>query len=941
MADNQKKWREIECLVDQALELPRNKRHDFIWQNCSGNKQLFNEITEYLAAIEESEGFFQDQIDLYSSLVDEWMAKPTSRKCSFVGERIGCFLITKLIEHGGMGSVYLAERDGDDFDQQVAIKIIRRGMDTPSNIARFKREQQILANLHHHNIAQMYDGGITDEGLPYLVMEYVEGTPIDVYCDNKKCTIEQRIKLFKQVCLGIQHAHKNLVIHRDLKPSNIFVTEDGHVKILDFGISKILEDDNQSIFETCAHQYPVSLGYAAPEQLSGQPVTTEVDTYGLGVVLYEMLAGVRPFDLEDKNIVQIEHIIRDKNAPAPAVKFNNLPSAKEKQKIANNRNTSPKNLAKYLKSDLGSIILKTLYKEPERRYNSAGELLDDIERYEENKTVEARRHHLRYRVSKFLKRHRKGFATVGIFLLMLAGFAAFYTHKITQERNQAELEAQKSEQVSNFLINIFETNDPANTQGDTLTVNEVLASAKEKMEQLDDQPHIQSNMMLHLGKIFYKLGQFDEASKHLEEAHAIQQKHGRQKTMLQADILRYLATINIEKYNYTAADSQLEKSLGIHHDLQETDNANYAKLLNEKAILSRRMGDVDSAETLYNKALNIYSDLPKSEKQELTPAYNNLASLQKAVGKTPFARDMMEESLEYRLETFGPTHPRTLSTMRSMGILYGDLQNLGKSEELLTETLKINKQLYGRNNIKTAEIYNFLGITFKNNGEHDKAEEYYNNALHIYEEKFGNEHPKIAVLFNNIGTLYSTRKNYEQALNYHFKSLAIRKNHFGKTHPKVARSYDNIGYAYKKDGQLDSAETYFKKALTVREDYFEKPNSEIGSSYYNMGSVYGEKQEWNQTEKYLTEALSIQRNHLKEPHPDLVKTYYAMGLLMESIDRFDEAHSYYSKVIDIRKEFPANDFTNYENAVERLSVVYQKDDRQNEADSLIATLKNK
>lgn len=294
MTGDQREWDKIESIIDDALKLERGQRTDFIRKQCEGDERLFRKILDYLDAIQDSEGYLEEPAH---SLLDELFDAGRPPKNSLIDQTIGSYKITELIDHGGMGSVYRAKRIGKNFDQEVAIKVIRRGMDTPENFARFNREKQILANLNHPNIAELYDGGITEDGLPYLVMEYVEGRPVDTYCDDHHLSIDERMDLFKQICQGIQHAHKNLVIHRDLKPSNIFVTEERHIKILDFGISKILESNDPSIYETSEQLYPVSPGYAAPEQLLKEPVTTEVDTYGLGVVLYQMLAGgtsIRP-----------------------------------------------------------------------------------------------------------------------------------------------------------------------------------------------------------------------------------------------------------------------------------------------------------------------------------------------------------------------------------------------------------------------------------------------------------------------------------------------------------------------------------------------------------------------------------------------------------------------------------------------------------------------
>lgn len=939
MGDQQREWERLESIIDRALELEKDKRVAFIREQTSDDETLRQHALEYLNAIENSEGYLDDSLELTNSSIRDWSVESCQDSC-YLDQTIGNYKIVELIEHGGMGSVFLAERVGKEFDQQVAIKLIRRGMDTPSVVARFKREQQILANLRHPHIAQLYDGGITEEGLPYLVMEYIQGMPIDQYCNKYQYPVEKRLELFEQVCRAIHHAHKNLIIHRDLKPSNIFVTDEGHIKILDFGISKILDNENnQSLFQTQEQTLPISLGYAAPEQLQGETITTAVDTYGLGVVLYQLLVDVHPFELEDQTIGKIENIILNNPVPSPAGRFKSLQSEKQKASIASNRSTTPRQLYSFIKGDLGAIVLKTLEKDPNLRYNSTGELLDDLQRFRNNIPIQARQNNIGYVAKKFINRHSKGLATAATFFLMLVGFAAVYTYQIAQERNYAEQEAAKAERISGFLIDVFEENDPAVAQGDTMTVKEVLANAEKTLESLDEEPLIKSNMMLHIGKLYYKLGQPVEAEKMLLEAQSIQDQNSINPTTEQADIARYLGSINMTNYHYDKADTNLSRAHHLYKKLQQTDDIGFVKNMNKQAELATHTGNFDLARRLYDKAIEISANLPETERNEIRrDIYNNKSDFHQKTGNFDAALTMAEQSLAEQTDTLSALHPGLYQSYQAMHVVFRSRNDYKKAEKQIREALNISKALYGANALQTGEVYVDLGLIQKKRGHFNKAESNYRKGLDILKNYLGENHPSIAVGYNNLATLYRKQKKYEQSLKYHRKSLSIRKKTLGTNHPLVGNSYHNIGFMFKKRERIDSAKVYFKKAIDVRHTSYATSHPKLAQSMYQLGTIYGLEQNWEKAEQKFSNALSIQRKMLDKDDPNLVKTYFVMALVMESTDRYEESRSYYEKVLEIREEHPAEDFTNYTHTKESMARLFKKAGWESEADSLLTTL---
>lgn len=329
---DKREWEQIESIVDGALERHGKERMAYINDQCGDNKQLKKQVTEYLNAIEQSIGFLENDDVQKGLLIDDFIKDPNTPASSLIGEVIGNYKITKLIGYGGLGSVFLAKRADGKFQHQVALKVLRRGMDTPKNISRFQLKREILAELSHPNIAQLYDGGVTEDGLPYLIMEYIDGTPIDNYCNQQKLSLKQRLSLFEEICDAVQYAHNNLIIHRDLKPANIMVTETGVVKILDFGISKLIrEDTGHTTSQTQESHQMLTPGYAAPEQLSQQSITTAIDNYALGGLLYKLLTGVTLFDLKDKSRSEIKSIITGKNPSLPSKRFQLIDESRQQE----------------------------------------------------------------------------------------------------------------------------------------------------------------------------------------------------------------------------------------------------------------------------------------------------------------------------------------------------------------------------------------------------------------------------------------------------------------------------------------------------------------------------------------------------------------------------------------------------------------------------------
>jgi len=469
-------WKKADELLQQALELPTGERDSFLEQACNGDEALKTEVASLLAA-DRQMGEFLNQPLLQRE------AEPAAA----IGRRIGAYRIEREIGRGGMGAVYLASRDDQQFDQRAAIKLIKRGMDTDEIVERFRHERRILASLNHPNIARLLDGGTTEDGLPYFVMEYIEGEPLLEFCQRKQLGVAERLKLFLQICSAVQHAHNNLIVHRDLKPSNILVipAADGNtetVKLLDFGIAKLLNAEEAGL-STLSGQRPMTPEYASPEQIRGEAISTASDVYSLGVVLYELLTGQRPYRVPQGSAEEINRFLREQEPQLPS------------------QTTQSDKLRRQLKGDLDNIVMMALRKELSRRYNSAEQLSEDIRRNLEGQPVTACQDTFGYRGAKFIRRHRAGVAAaMAILLTLVAGIVATTRQARIAERRFGEVR----QLANNFLFTFDEAIEKL--PGSTPARRLIVSTALEYLDRLAREASGDAQLLGELAAAYIKVG---------------------------------------------------------------------------------------------------------------------------------------------------------------------------------------------------------------------------------------------------------------------------------------------------------------------------------------------------------------------------------------------------------------------------------------------------
>ncbi len=869
---DQQEWEKINNIVDTALELTKEERDAYIQEQCKGDKQLRQDVTALIDAIEQSdtEGFLEDLGDYQHQLAQEVLNKDLLKnEAALIGTTIDSYELIELIGHGGMGSVFLAKRADDAYKQRVAFKVLRRGMHTPSNVARFRRERQILAKLNHPNIARLLDGGLTPEGLPYLVMEYVEGKSLFEYCDRHSFSIEERIQLFQSICRAIQHAHKNAIIHRDLKPSNILVTEKGEVKILDFGIAKLLEpeDPEQPLYQTQTGARLLTFGYAAPEQIENGIITTATDIYTLGIVFYELLCGASPFDLEGKKLTEIEKMIRTKSPLSPRKKFLQLPEDIRQQE-ARFRHTTPSSLSQSLKGDLDAIVQKALRKEPEERYDSIEQFLEDLRRHEQSRPIIARKDTLRYKTKKFIKRHQSGLAATVGFILLIVLFSAIYTWRITQERNRARLQAEKAQETSEFLVNLFSASNPAETHGETVPVRSILEEGLNQIDQLDEKPEVQSQMLHTMGKVYTNLGEYDKAEKLLDRALNIQTNVNGEFNTEVASIYNDLGGLHQKTQEVQQAEPFYAKALDIRKKILGPNDIRYAETLSDLGALMRFKGNLDSARVLYNRALEIRQNNLTPNHPDIANSLNNLGVLEKSKGNLETARQYYQEALEIRRNHFGDVHPKVANLKNNLAVLYRTMGKFDLAETYYTETLEIRKEIYGLNHPLTAQSFNNSAGFLLDRKQYNKAEENYRQALKIRKNILGKTHIQTGTSYNNLANVLFEKKQFESAEQAYRKALDIYESELGEKHRYVGIVKSNLGKVLTAQNNFDRAATIFDEALSILQNSYSSENLSFANLYSNQATLAIKKENLNKATQLLEDALEIRNELQGAEHPD-------------------------------------------------------------------------
>ena len=885
------RWELIRAIFDRAVEHADEGRTQLVDELCGDDDFLRREVLALLRADHDSNTF------LDGVAMEVVGTSPAKMKPS---ETIGAYRIVRQIGHGGMGDVYLAERADGSFQQQVAIKLLNRSHHASTVVRRFQMERQILARLQHPNIARLLDGGVSSSGIPYFAMEYVEGKPIDTHCDEHKLSIDERLELFDTVCDAVHYAHRNLVVHRDLKPANILVTEDGTVKLLDFGIAKLLGDEDASDdadfgILTRTGESVMTPAYAAPEQIRGDDITTATDIYALGVVLYELLTGSRPFEKE-RPLHELRELILTADPERPSTKLGRTTGSgvsdatSRLETISTARSTRSERLRRRLSGDLDTICLKALRKEPERRYTSVEQLASDVHRHLVGLPISARPDTIQYRVRKFASRHRGGLGLAAAGVLGIALLTGFYTSRLQSERDIARLESQKSEEVVDFMRSLFEEADPAQARGEDVTAREMLDRGASRIEEeLDGQPEIQGNLLRVLGEVYYSLGKPEEAEVLFRKGLSILQPVVQQPNAEVTDLNLDLGIIYQDRGEWERADSVFRQVYSDRVALVGKQHEDIAEILSIQGFLAETMGDYDRADSLLRASLRLNEALHKPDDPYVVESMVKLAGFLRTVDRYDEAEPLVREALKRQQAYYGGDHIQIANTKRQLAGILRVQRNYDEAESLYVEILATRRKMLGENHIEVAHTLNSYSIMLADKGETERAIELNKQFVDILRKNYDGVHPSLGAAYNNLAVSLKDLGRLDEAIEYYNKSIEVQDALLEPDHPNRGFPLNGLAEVYKLKGEYASAARYLKQSLDIREKVLPARHRHLVDTISDLGDVRRLQKHYKDSESLL---LNAYRTFNEDRGPDDVRTQRAawrLHLLYDALNRPDES----------------------------------------------------
>ena len=847
----------VHALYERACALPPEERPDFLQEECD-DPAIREEVRSLLAAREEAESFLST---LSEKVLDPLKAEADPDEAiqsqELIDRDIGSYRLVEEIGVGGMSVVYRADRT-EGFEQTVAVKLLQRQFESEDAERRFRTERQVLASLDHPNIASLVGGGVTEGGRPYLVMEYVDGVPITTYADTHGLGIQERLDLLQQVFDAVQAAHRQLIVHRDLKPSNVLVTETEsgpQVKLLDFGIAKLLDEALPVTRpETRTGQHLMTPEYATPEQVTGREITTETDVYQLGVLAYELLSGERPLELDGQSLSEIERAVQEDDPDAPS-----------------RRATG--NIPEEWGQDLDTIVLKALRKEPQRRYRSVEALAVDIARYRSGKPIEARPATLQYRARKFISRNRTAVGAglaIGLLIVAYAVTVTVQANRLEAQRDQARTQAAKAEQVSDFLVNLISTTDPYKTGGEggkDLTMSTVLERGANRVGQLDDQPAVQAELRNLIGRIYDKLGAFENAEPMLKAALDQRRRLHEGPDSTIATTLYNLGLHYQLTGDYKRADSLLRDALAMRRDVFGSDHPKVATILGRLGSISwYNLGNYAVADSLLHEALRIQRTAYDSAHVGWASSLNNLANLHHRQGEYTEAASYYRKAIEMYRRLEGK-HPSLATIMSNFAALLRDRGRYAEADTIQRRALAIHRRQAGEESVDVALRMASLGRIRMMRGRLVEADSLLVGGMQQLQAFYEAPHPYLARTQYHIGRL-RLRQDQLGAARRRFRTARKQINQsLPPGHPVRANPLLGLGRLHMQQGRPGAAEPLFREALSLRQKAFSEDNWMIAVAEMRLGRSLMRLGEHSEARPLLASAHETLREKRPEDGP--------------------------------------------------------------------------
>jgi eukaryotic-like serine/threonine-protein kinase len=935
-------WQRIEAVFHDVLDQPAAERERWLSERTAGDEELHARVAALLCGHE-------------SGPLSEEPTTPAATQAPRPGESIGPFRIVSLLGTGGMGSVHLGRREGDGFAQDVAIKLIRLGLDDATVRHRFLAERRILARLEHPGVARFIDGGITDAGQPWLAMEYVRGTTLLKWADERRLTIPQRIDLFLEVCDAVRHAHAQLVVHRDLKPANILVTDEGRVKLLDFGIARLL-DDPAGGSGSAATAHWLTPEYASPEQIRGDVLGTSSDVYQLGLILYELLTGRRAYHFDSSAPDHVAHVIAEVEAVRPSATADQAVPARDggerldPQCVASARSTTLVRLRKQLSGDLDTIALHAIAKDPGDRYASVEQLAEDLRRHVLGEPLIARPLSAPARLIRFMRRHAGAtlaITTVSLSLLIGLGSALVQAGRATRQARIAERERDHAAQLASVLTDMFRAPDPDEAKGRTVTAREVLDRGAERVERdFEGEPATRAALLAEIAQVYQNLGESQRAAELFRRAIGIQSRLGAEAaaslassidglgwaaaTLGQLDSaaahitqaieilddgesahspvlaagLFHLGTVLSSQGHPDEARAPLERALDIWRSQPDGSAATPPEAILALANVNHGLGDFDRASQLFDEAASLYAERGDSTSPALADAIYNFGMINQFRGRYAVAEPYIRRALDMRMALYQPDHPAVLQSMTSLATLLNELRRPFESEALFREIAVRTAATMGEQHPNAVIAWQGVAAALAQMEESDSALAIYDRVIASNRRLLGPDHPLVAYALIQSGEPALALRHFRDALDRYAQAAAIA-GRISAGHPYVAVAGIGRARALHGLGRDPEAAAQFALALEQARSALSEEHRFVIDGRYHFAVFLDETDALDRADSAYASVLEVQRRVDIDRPANYVRTLLSRGRFLDRIGRSAEAEPLLREALEIRSRvFP-------------------------------------
>lgn len=895
-------WKRLQALFDKAIGLEAEARSDFIASECGDDEVVRSALESMLlhdsTAAEDLTGIVGEAaLGFVADDPDPWE-----------GREIGCYRITEKIAEGGMGAVYLGERADDQYQQQVAIKLLRSGLISPSMKNRFLAERQILANLNHPNIATLIDGGTTHDNVPYLVMEFVEGVSIDKYCDEHHLDNEARLKLFQTVCGAVQFAHQNLIVHRDIKPGNILVDSGGVPKLLDFGIAKLLDTEQNESYTpelTRADMRILTPEYASPEQVRGEAITTATDIYALGLLLFRLLTGSSPYTFDGYSASEIEQSICNTEALRPSVAIGNS----EADQTGEFRGMSMSRLQRQLRGDLDNIVLAALRKEPERRYSTVRTFSDDIQRYLDKQPVLARPTSLTYRTKKFVDRNALAMALATTILVLSVGLVTFYTLRLAHERDVAQRERDAAEAVTEFLVELFEVSEPSEARGNSITAREVLDRGSERIaHELREQPVIRARLLEAIGRVYFGLGLYDQARKNFAEVAELRNSIGANSTEI-ATTRRREATALMELGDALGSADMLREVLRKQEQEQPPNEPEIVQTLTQLGQSLFRVGEIDASIKTCEDALERAEPFTAENIEYRGEALLCLGISHNSRRELDTAQGYLSRAIDELSAEFGMDYPPLLNLHHELAHLFFASGDYAEAIDALRLVERQQIKMLGPDHADVARTLVSIASSEWGRNNNSEARAIINEAIAIMEKSLAPNHRDFGKAYYTLAALARTEFDFEESDRMFLKTLSIQRKISEPDDPDLGNTLAEYALVLEVLGQYDEAAAALRESIGMQERSLGRNHLWVALSLSQLGDILATQGQPGEGVELIEDALTratdsagADHHHTMTIRRYLATAVAATGDLQRAIDLQNYCLGYYRKAYGAESE---------------------------------------